>query len=406
MSNAVVMVDLTCRTPQYDRCLVSGLRETGCTVDLWAAGCYSNTLYDADFSLTAGCMDVMAHLPGISERMAKRLKAAEYGVNLLALWWHVQRNPVDLIHFQWLPLMDVTTVELDLLRRLQRRGTRIVYTVHDLLPLDAQNNEAAAVRDRFRAVYQCVDALICHTNHSRERLIGEFGIDESKIWHIPHGPLAPLDFSTAPAESIQDVVPGVTAKATTPPTVLLFGVLRPYKGYDFLLDAWPAVRAAMPSARLLIVGRADEAVQSEIESQIAAHDIGASVERVYRYVSDAELHAVLDAATVLVYPYRNITQSGALFTGMNLGKPIVATDVGGLGETIRDGKTGLLVPFGDTQQLADALIDLIRDADYRDDLGTAVQEELATRLSWTQIAKKTQACYRAVRERTRAASNA
>lgn len=395
------MVDLTCRTPQYDRCLVGGLHETGCAVDLWAAGCYSNTLYEADFPLTAGCMDVMAHLPGISERVAKRLKAVEYGFNLLALWWHVRRRPVDLIHFQWLPLMDVTAVEIDLLRRFQQHGTRIIYTVHDLLPLDAQNENAAVTRDRFRALYQCVDALICHTNHSRQQLIEEFGVDGSKVWHIPHGPLAPLDFSATPAVSVHDVVDVRSpADGSGPPTAVLFGVLRPYKGYDFLLDAWPTVHKHVPNAQLLIVGRADEAVQNDIETQVAAQSIDASVKRVYRYVSDAELHAVLDAATVLVYPYRNITQSGALFTGMSLGKPIVATDVGGLGETIRDGQTGLLVPFGNTERLAEALTHLLQDASRREQLGAAVQTDLATRLSWTQIAEKTQACYRSVRQRT------
>ena len=391
------MVDLTCRTPQYDRCLVEGLHEAGCAVSLWAAGCYSDTLRQADFAVESGCVDVVTQIPGISEQTAKRLKAVEYGVNLAALWWHIWRNKVDLVHFQWLPLMDLTAAEVTMIRQIKKQGTRVVYTVHDLLPLDATGRAAQAARERFEALYNTVDALICHTDHSRTRLIDEFGVRASKVWKVPHGPLAPGDLSAGEEASEPEGQPkaATVAGMDAARTVLLFGVMRPYKGYDFLLSAWPAVLDAVPDAQLAIVGRADEDVRNDIECQVAAQGIDDSVSRVYRYLSDAELHATIDAATVLVYPYRNITQSGALFTGMSLGKPIVATRVGGLGETIRDGDTGLLVPFGDDEELSDALVELLQNQQRRTDLEKAVRKEVTTRLSWTEIARKTQACYRA-----------
>ena len=391
------MVDLTCRTPQYDRCLVEGLHEAGSAVSLWAAGCYSDTLRQADFDVESGCVDVVAQIPGISEQTAKRLKAVEYGVNLAALWWHVWRNKVDLVHFQWLPLMDLTAVEVTMIRHVKRQGTRVVYTVHDLLPLDAKGRAGREARKRFEMLYQTVDALICHTDHSRTRLIDEFGVAASKVWKIPHGPLAPGDLGTRQATRQHERRPQAlpVAGMNAARTVLLFGVMRPYKGYDFLLSAWPAVRKAVPDAQLAIVGRADEDVRNDIERQVAAQGVDDSVSRMYCYLSDAELHATVNAATVLVYPYRNITQSGALFTGMSLGKPIVATRVGGLGETIRDGDTGLLVPFGDEEELSDALVELLQNQQRRTDLEKAVRKEVTTRLSWTEIAKKTQACYRA-----------
>ena len=84
---------------------------------------------------------------------------------------------------------------------------------------------------------------------------------------------------------------------------------------------------------------------------------------------------------------------------MSLRKPIVATRVGGLGETIRDGETGLLVPFGNQEALADALVTLLQDPQRCMNLKEAVHEEMTTRLSWTEIAKKTQACYQAYIDR-------
>ena len=391
----VVVVDLTCRTPPYDRCLCEALEAEGVSVEMWAAGCHGNSLYRSKVDVSRG-LDVMAHLSG-APWLTKRLKALEYIVNLIALCSRLLLRPIPVIHFQWLPLLEVTNLELFLVKLIQKRGTKVVYTVHDLLPLDG---EEVGERCRFSAVYRQVDALICHTKDSKKRLEEEFGIDPSKIWRIPHGPLSPgqniVDGDDASTTSCAEDVTGLRADV---PTVLLFGVLRPYKGYDFLLRTWARIENQVSDARLAIVGSASEQVQEEIEGLIQEAEIDRSVSRTYRYVSDAELHAIIDAADVLVYPYRNITQSGALFTGMEAGKAIIATDVGGLGETIRDGETGRLVEFGNHEQFADALAELLSDPERRHRLGNAAREDLQTRLSWTEIAKQTRACYRAVVER-------
>ncbi|WP_251979413.1 glycosyltransferase family 4 protein [Salinibacter ruber] len=388
------MVDLTCRTPPYDQCLCEALESEGVTVDLWAAGCYSNTLYQSGVDVSRA-LDVMAHFSA-GPWLTKRLKALEYVLNLIVLYVRVLLRPVPVIHFQWLPLLDVVGFELLLVKLAQQQGTRVVYTVHDLLPLDT-NNETTEERRRFATVYRQVDALICHTKTSQERLVKEFEIDPSKIWRIPHGPLSlaqPTHFEDSESMTIRSE--DVTGVSEDVPTVLLFGVLRPYKGYDFLLNTWSKLQNRIDDAQLVIVGSANDQIREEIESLVQEKEISESVSRTYRYISDAELHAVIDAADVLVYPYRNITQSGALFAGMEEGKAIIATDVGGLGETIRDGETGRLVGFGNHEQFADALVELLSDPEHRHRLGKAAREDLQTRLSWTEIAKQTRACYRAL----------
>lgn len=387
----ICMVDLTCRTPQYDRCLAEALDTIGCSIEMWAAGCYSDDLYSSELEAKAGCMDVMAHLPNVSERFTKWLKAGEYVANFLVLWRHLIRNTPHVVHFQWLPLLDVTKAELFVVKRIQQRGIRVVYTAHDLLPLNAFGDAPSKQRRRYSTLYQQVDALICHTQSSKTRLIKEFDVSESKIWHIPHGPLSPVQSSASCEEvDIEELVP----EAAERPTVVLFGVLRPYKGYEFLLETWPKVVDELEEAHLVIVGRADSEAQSEIESLVERERIGTSVTRIYRYVSDSELMAIINAADILVYPYRDITQSGALFTGMGEGKAIVATDVGGLGETLRDGDTGRLVDYGDHDQLASALVDLLRNPERRAELGRAARRDVNTRLSWEEIATQTVDCYR------------
>jgi glycosyltransferase involved in cell wall biosynthesis len=387
-SNAeIIMVDLTCRTPPYDRALCEALESEGVFVEMWAAGCYSNALYDSSVDVVPGALDLAAHLPFGNEKITKILKAAEYLVNLATLLWRVVRDDIDLVHFQWLPLLDLTPVELKVVEFIQQQGTPVAYTVHNVLPHDSDGEESE--RRRFEQVYRSVDTLVCHTKTSRRRLVEEFGIAPSKIWHIPHGPLGYVQDSSEENARVADVL-DVDPQS---PLAVMFGVIRPYKGYDFLLRAWPKVVQSVEAAQLAIVGQADDLAQETIEFLVDDLGVDATVSRVYRYVSEKELHSVIQAADVLVYPYRDITQSGALFTGMSAGKAIVATDVGGFPETLRDEETGCIVEFGNQHQLATVLANLLTDPNRREKLGEAVRRDLETRFSWEEIARQTAECY-------------
>lgn len=390
-STPIPVVDLTCRTPQYDRYLCEALVAEGENITLWASGCHSDTLDDVAIPIRHGWLDAMVDIPVSNSRVQKALKAGEYVLNFVALTIHILTQKPPAVHFQWLPLLDHVPWELTAIRRMQAAGTRVVYTVHDLLPLDG--TVGTDIVDRYRRIYRTADALICHTEASKQRLVDEFEIDPSRIWHIPHGPLDAQPGKNETSEQYVDAS-SVTGADTASHWVVLFGVLRPYKGYEFLLRTWPDVVNSVPDAKLVIAGRASEDVQRDVEASIDAHGISDSVFTTLRYLSDAELKSVIEAADVLVYPYQNITQSGALFTGMTAGKPIVATDVGGLGETITDGKTGRLVPYGDESALAEALVTVLTDPEEQMRLGTAARRELQERFSWEEIARKTRPCYR------------
>jgi glycosyltransferase involved in cell wall biosynthesis len=177
------------------------------------------------------------------------------------------------------------------------------------------------------------------------------------------------------------------------PIVLLFGVLRPYKGTEFLLRSWRQVQEQVPGGRLVVAGYAAPSYARQIRSLRRDLEIENSVEFRFRFLPEDELCDLIAAADVLVYPYRNITQSGALFAGMNAGKAIIATQVGGLREVLRDRQTGLLMEYGDRSQLAERLIRLLQDSEFRERLGQAAQMEIDESYSWKRIARRTLQCY-------------
>lgn len=181
---------------------------------------------------------------------------------------------------------------------------------------------------------------------------------------------------------------------------LLFGFIRPYKGAKFLIDAWRRVIDQEPAARLFLAGKPEEKYGETLLEKIEALKLTREIDTCFKFIPQDKLSLLVHAADVLVYPYRSITQSGALLTGLTTGKPVVATDVGGFSEMIQHGETGTLVEYGDEEQLAEVLVRLFRDEERREQLGDAAKEMVETEYSWDAIAQKTMKCYRKVANKT------
>src|SRR5947207_1927186 len=164
------------------------------------------------------------------------------------------------------------------------------------------------------------------------------------------------------------------------PVVLFFGLIREYKGVDVLLRAWRSV----PDAELWIVG-APRMDMTPLRSLAPER-----VRFVPRFVDDLELPAYFHRADLVVLPYREVDQSGVLYTALAFGKPLVLSDVGGFGEV----GAGRMVPPGDEGALADALRELLRDAGARAALGDAAARAAAGPFSWDAVAQRTLALYR------------
>jgi glycosyltransferase involved in cell wall biosynthesis len=135
---------------------------------------------------------------------------------------------------------------------------------------------------------------------------------------------------------------------------LFFGYVRHYKGLDTLLSAWPQVRARRPGATLVVAGEAYE--NTDAYRALAAASGEGAVRWLDRYIPDDEVEALFRAADVTVLPYRSATQSGVTHVAYALGVPVIATRVGGIAETVRDGETGLTCPPEDPQALADTIV--------------------------------------------------
>src|SRR5439155_6122659 len=135
---------------------------------------------------------------------------------------------------------------------------------------------------------------------------------------------------------------------------LFFGNIAPYKGLEYLVDAFCELVKEDRSYRLLVIGapKGSSNYWSEIERTIASRGICDQVIKKIEYVPDEETELYFKAADVLILPYARVFQSGVLFLGYSFGLPAIVTDVGSLREEAIEGKTGFVCKTRDPSDLA------------------------------------------------------
>ena len=165
--------------------------------------------------------------------------------------------------------------------------------------------------------------------------------------------------------------------------ILFFGRITPYKGVEYLCKAMVKVRKVIPNATLTIAGG------GSLYFDFSPYERLDYIELKNKYIPMSELAELLSQCTLSVCPYISATQSGVIMTSYSLFKPVVATNVGGLGEMIDDGKSGVLVPPCDVDALADALIKLLQDKETLKSMSDYIRTDIinGTR-SWSSIADK------------------
>jgi glycosyltransferase involved in cell wall biosynthesis len=168
------------------------------------------------------------------------------------------------------------------------------------------------------------------------------------------------------------------------PTILFVGRLRRYKGLDWVMRALPGVLAQVPDARLVVLG--DGPFGPELRRRAARLGVESAVE--FRgFVPLAEKVRLMREAWVLVQPSPKEGWGLTVVEAGACGTAVVASNGPGLRDSVRDGQTGLLVPFGDRARLADALARVLTDVGLRGRLATA-GTSWAQRFRWPDCAAR------------------
>ena len=177
-----------------------------------------------------------------------------------------------------------------------------------------------------------------------------------------------------------------------PPTVLYLGMVKEAKGVFDLLEAWPAVRARVPDARLVLAGIGELDRARAVAQQ---HGFADALETPGWIVGEAK-DALLRRAWVFTLPSHWEAMPMSVLEAMAAGLPVVATRVGGVPSAVADGRTGILVEPHQPEPLAAALARLLGDAGLRRSLGEAGRERAREEFSADRVVPAIESLWRSI----------
>jgi glycosyltransferase involved in cell wall biosynthesis len=365
----VQVVDPSAYTPPYDRALSGALARAGADVELVTSRFAYGEVPPAEGYRVNELFYRRAGRFGAADRGRFPTKLAEHVPDMLRYRRHAR--DADVVHWQWLTVQPVDAY------LLPSKRPRLL-TAHDVLPREPRAGQLSATR----RLLEKMDAVIVHSQHGAGRLREEVGLDPGRINVIPHGA---FDYLTRlPHE--RPLPPELAA--VDGPVVLFFGLLRPYKGIDVLIDAFHDVAGG----ELWVVGMPRMPLEPLRE---LASEIRERVRFVPRFVDDAEIPAYFRRADIVALPYREIDQSGVLYTALAFGKPIVVSSVGGFAEVAAEGAARAVAPNA-PRELAATLQQLLDEPAERERLAAAATKAAAGRYSWDSIARQTLTLYGAL----------
>jgi glycosyltransferase involved in cell wall biosynthesis len=350
----IALVDPLAYTPPYDHALATALAAEGHAVTLLTSR------FPHGRAPEAAAYEREELFAPVSTRVFRRsplrlaAKGLEYAPSVARLVRRIERLDPDVVHVQWLPRPEL---DLRWLRRVADERP-VVLTAHDVMP---RRRRALPV---WPDVLETAERVVVHSQRAVEQLV-ELGLPRERIVRIPH--------------------PVFEGEPLPPPegrTLLFFGLIRDYKGLDVLLQALPEIR----DAELVVAGDPLDPVPKSTDPR---------VEWQLRFIEADEVPALMARAAAVVLPYRQLDSSGVLATAIGYRRPVVVTDVGSLGEIVREFKAGEVVPVDDPKALAEACTRLLQPK--RLAAAAAGAERAAEALTWEHSAQAHDRLYREVR---------
>jgi glycosyltransferase involved in cell wall biosynthesis len=321
----------------------------------------------------------------------KAIRSLTYYIRLIR--YAVTARP-KIFHILWNNKFDLFDRTI-LMLYYRLLGKRIVLTAHNVNAGIRDANDSLLNRITLRAQYRLADHILVHTELMKQELIQGYQVPAQAVTVIPFG----INDSVPDTALTRSEAKQLLGILDDEKVILFFGAIRPYKGLEYLVDAFQQLAAEEGSSyRLIIAGkpRKDcEKYWNDIFQKIHAEIPQGRVIQAVRYISDEETELYFKASDVVALPYTHIFQSGVMFLAYNFGLPVIATQTGSFSEEILEGSTGFLCKPRDSYSLRLAIqryfeSDLFRDLALR---RKEIRDYASAKHSWQIVGEITRAVY-------------
>ncbi len=258
---------------------------------------------------------------------------------------------------------------------------KLVWTIHNITPHDC-----LTINDLFitRFLYKIADVKIVHSKNTMEEL-KELKINIKNVVIIPHGNY--IEYYENKINKIQARKRLHLDKNAF--VLLFFGEIKFYKGIDELLKTFLDLAGDYKNSQLLVVGKVyEEQIEKllkKYKSKLKDH-----LQLFLQYIPDSEIQYYMNAADIVVYPFRKITTSGSVLLALSFGKPIIYPLIGSLKEL--PDNIGFSYSIDNENNLHDCLEKALKNKKSLNELGHNALS-YAKKLSWNNIAKQTLEVY-------------
>jgi len=290
-----------------------------------------------------------------------------------------------------------------LLKALNKRGIKkpFVHTIHGVLADEyeqALKSGYQTFRSRLANYFmhrlaklegetaKNAKLIVTISKYSVEKIQKCYAVDEAKVRIVPNG-VDPEKFKLLEDQEAIKRQFGLGNE----PCVLFVGSLIPRKGLPFLVEAAEKIVKEYSETKFVIAGEGP--LKNQLLSNLATANLSGNF-TLLGNVKEDMLPAVYNCADVFALPSIQEGQGIVLLEAQASAKPVVAFDVGGVNEAVRNGETGLLVKRGDTGELADALLKLLSDKALREKMGANGRRFVTENFTWDICAQKMLSVYR------------
>ncbi len=369
-----LMVDISGKVLNYDIALCEALSEVLPSKDhlVFFAANVNPAKVNCD------CRKLISLVPKSlqnSENIVKRgFKALEGVINYLYLILYLLLHKVNVLHFQWLPFLEICSVEKSFLRiiKIVAPKTKIILTIHNLYPHNSSEAKKKAYKQRFGKIQRYIDNFILHLEISRKEFCKDFSIDDARTCVIPHGIFVPKGITIEPHKRGEKL------------NLIMYGNQSYYKGTDILVDALNLLpKDCQDKVHTVIVGKIAPDYYEPLKKKTECLD----VEWIPEFVPDDVLYNKIAESDVIVIPYREISQSGVLLLALSFKRTIIASDLPSFKETLSE---LVDVMFFESKK-PESLEKILEREICRDEYSVTQIElidDVVQRYSWQKIASK------------------
>lgn len=249
---------------------------------------------------------------------------------------------------------------------------RKVWTLHDYIHHTGEENRKALSFQKILVRFNF--HFIQHYEFLCKQLISFYNLKKENVSYVPSGPLT--IFSAFEPKFL--IAPNVKY-------ILFFGRISKYKGIDNLISAFNQITMEFPDLKLIIAGSGNLWFEPGKNDNIIFLN---------RYIKTSELVGLIKNALFIVAPYKDSTHSAVIATSFTFLKPVIAANVGGLSEVVKDGITGFLVPPKNSHALALRIKQLITDIPLLGRMQDNIKSITTSgEYSWARIVLKMQELY-------------